>query len=138
MVQKQLEDARYMMQEISKIVDQYTELQKERSEVTGDDVQEAIDFIDREVGYWLPKRKQVVLAALRQMQGWIPVSEPPKEAYGCFVVVDEDDHNGNPHSVVLPYAVGFDGTGWNNVDGETIPFEVTHWMSLPEPPKEKA
>lgn len=34
-----IEDARDMMREISKIVDQYTELQKERPEVTDEDVQ---------------------------------------------------------------------------------------------------
>ena len=72
------------------------------------------------------------------MMKWIPVSERlPEEPYGCLLVVEEDDYWGTIHEVLLPYFAGFDGTNWNDGDGQTIPFEVTHWMPLPEPPKEK-
>lgn len=70
--------------------------------------------------------------------GWIPVSEKlPEEAFGCLVtVIDFNPVTQNEFENILPYVVGYDGNGWNDIDGETIPFEVIAWMPRPEPYKE--
>ena len=71
------------------------------------------------------------------MSEWTPVSERlPELVYGCLVTVEMDSMPSfEPIPVVLPYAVGYDGEGWNNSDGNTIPYEVIAWMPLPEPYK---
>ena len=70
--------------------------------------------------------------------GWIPVSEKlPEEAFGCLVtVIDFNPVTLTEFENILPYVVGYDGNGWNDIDGETIPFEVIAWMPRPEPYKE--
>ena len=70
--------------------------------------------------------------------GWIPVSEKlPEEAFGCLVtVIDCNPVTLTEFENILPYVVGYDGNGWNDIDGETIPFEVIAWMPRPEPYKE--
>jgi hypothetical protein len=83
--------------------------------------------------------QQADLARLREAERWVPVTERlPTESYGCLVMVDEDDYFGEVRSVLLPYVVGYDGEGWNDIDGQTIPFEVTHWkrIVLPAGPEE--
>ena len=75
-------------------------------------------------------------AELKEAQRWVPVSERlPEEPYGCLLIVEEDDHGGEPRKVLLPYFAGYDGDGWNDGDGQRVPFEVTHWQPLPQPPK---
>ena len=69
---------------------------------------------------------------------WIPVSErlPETANFGCFVTVyNTDIRTGEEFEMVLPYAVGYDGETWNDIDGEVIPFEVIAWRPLPEPYK---
>ena len=69
---------------------------------------------------------------LTEAHGWIPTAEKmPEEPYGCLLMVEEDDHYGEPQKVLLPYFAGYDGAGWNDGEGKRIPFEVTHWMPLP-------
>lgn len=70
--------------------------------------------------------------------GWIPCSDRlPEEAFGCLVtVIDCNPVTQKEFENILPYVVGYDGNGWNDIDGETIPFEVIAWMPQPEPYKE--
>ena len=67
--------------------------------------------------------------------GWIPVEERmPEEAFGCLVtVIDCNPVTLTEFENILPYVVGYDGNGWNDIDGETIPFEVIAWRKLPTP-----
>lgn len=67
--------------------------------------------------------------------GWIPVEERlPEEAFGCLVtVMDCESSTQTDFENILPYFVGYDGHGWNDADGEEIPFEVIAWQPLPEP-----
>lgn len=71
--------------------------------------------------------------------GWIPCSyRLPEEAFGCLVtVIDCNPVTLTEFENILPYVVGYDGDGWNDADGETIPFEVIAWKPLPQPYKPK-
>lgn len=87
--------------------------------------------------YW-KELMEMAITALQNQPGWIPVSERlPEKSYGCLVtVMDFEPLTQTDFENILPYFVGYDGHGWNNADGETIPFEVIAWMPLPEPYRE--
>ena len=80
---------------------------------------------------------QIALDIMEESR-WISVNERlPETAFGCLVTVYETDRRtGEEFEAILPYAVGYDGETWNDIDGEVIPFEVIAWRPLPEPYKE--
>ena len=95
----------------------------------------------KELGQLMAHNKAIEIVkqeAEKYNNGWIPVSEKlPEEAFGCLVtVIDFNPVTQNEFENILPYVVGYDGNGWNDIDGETIPFEVIAWMPQPEPYKE--
>jgi len=63
---------------------------------------------------------------------WIPASEPPKES-GYYLVAYKDKYNGSRRISRDFYAKCNVGEWWENDFGRI----VTHWMLLPEPPKER-
>lgn len=73
---------------------------------------------------------------------WVPVTEEtmPKEPYGCLLIVWDTPYDGGDDCLAYyPGFAGWDGTQWNDGDGQQVPFEVAYWMQLPpmpQPPKE--
>ena len=77
---------------------------------------------------------------------WIPVTERVPDKDGDYLVIK--DLSGDPYTDILGFAVDgdkicrFDLSGEKNCfyyyyDGEYISTDnVTHWMPLPQPPKE--
>lgn len=73
------------------------------------------------------------LEDLKSREWHLADKELPKEAYACFVTVEEDDRNGEPQRVVYPEFVGYDGQDWVDAEGRVIPFEVVAWQPRPLP-----
>ncbi len=73
-----------------------------------------------------------VIRDIPEDDGWIPVTEPPKER-DCYIVTVRHWVDGNPVS----REAYWNGADWLSCDKrhELTP-RVTHWMPLPEPPKE--
>lgn len=64
-------------------------------------------------------------------QKWIPVSERLPEKWGSAIVYRKGEHYS-----MLRYTPAL---GWHFYDpewGDVEVYDVTHWMPLPEPPKE--
>jgi hypothetical protein len=72
------------------------------------------------------------LRELDEKQRWIAVTEPPKER-GCYFVTVKHWLDGKP----VTREAYWNGADWLSCDKkhELTP-RVTHWMPLPEPPKE--
>lgn len=63
------------------------------------------------------------------VQQWVPVSVRLPEEHGEYIVVIKGT---NRATTLLYHPIG--GTG--RCPGSLAPYPVTHWMPLPEPPKE--
>lgn len=150
-----ISDAKEMMHEISKIVDQYTELQNERRAVQPEEVQRAIEAMQNIREFYTytdieAKSVDLAITALRQMQGWIPCSERLPEV-GNFVLIynsyspeeyetlsigmiyQPSDGRRKPYWKWLAHRKDSFYSDWI-CPGEEY---ITHWMPLPEPPKEE-
>ena len=68
------------------------------------------------------------------VQEWIPVKDRMPEAGGYVVCIAKR----NPFSRFMPMVARIEKNGWANPITEQYISEVTHWMPLPEPPKEDA
>ena len=66
------------------------------------------------------------------VQEWIPVKDMMPEVGGYVVCIAKR----NPFSRFMPMAARIERNGWVNPITEQYISEVTHWMPLPEPPKE--
>jgi len=81
-----------------------------------------IDYVEA-----LEAELQSRIAELEAAQRWIPVSERLPEEFTPVLTFSKD--NDKPVTAIL--AAGF---WWSNVDWA---LNVTHWMSLPQPPEVK-
>lgn len=76
----------------------------------------------------------LAVAALREQEErrWIPVSDPPIEK-GCYFVTVKHWYDGLP----VAREAYWNGADWLSCERKLeITPRVTHWMPLPEPPKE--
>ena len=84
----------------------------------------------------LMKSIDFAISALREQEErrWSPVDESPK-GKGCYIVAVNHWLDGNP----VTREAYWNGCDWLSCDKkrELTP-RVTHWMPLPEPPKEGA
>lgn len=67
------------------------------------------------------------------VQEWISVDDRLPETGGYVVCVAKR----NPFSRFMPMVARIEKNGWVNPITEQYISDVTHWMPLPEPPKEK-
>ena len=120
-----------MNKAFEKILEQLEELQNNLLSQTEGDVSVQVGIING-VMY---SKKIVQEVAEEYNDGWIACSERlPEEAFGCLVtVMDCNPSTQTDFENILPYVVGYDGHGWNDADGEEIPFEVLAWRKLPLP-----
>ena len=120
-----------MNEVFEKILEQLEELQNNLLSQTEGDVSVQVGIING-VMY---SKKIVQEVAEEYNDGWIACSERlPEEAFGCLVtVMDCNPSTQTDFENILPYVVGYDGHGWNDADGEEIPFEVLAWRKLPLP-----
>lgn len=82
------------------------------------------------------KRIAELEAALREQEErlWIPFSDPPKEK-GCYFVTVKHWLDGNP----VAREAYWNGADWLSCEKrQEITPRVTHWIHMPEPPKEDA
>ena len=66
------------------------------------------------------------------VQKWIPVEDRLPEAGGYVVCIAKR----NPFSRFMPMVARIEKNGWVNPMTEQYISEVTHWMPMPELPKE--
>ena len=78
------------------------------------------------------ERDQKEIADLREKQQWIPVTERMPERDIQVIGWYKD----NPFSQYRLGVVAWNGNGWVFVYAHRYVTDVTHWMTLPEPPKE--
>lgn len=73
-----------------------------------------------------------ILANGVTVQRWIPASEPPKESgeYNVMIL-------GGVIPTSLFYSKSENGWYESTDDDHAEPYRITHWMPLPEPPKEE-
>ena len=96
------------------------------------DVREKLVELLREVQYLGGLEEKIadhLIAHGVTVQQWVPVSVRLPEEHGEYIVVIKGT---NRATTLLYLPIG--GTG--RCPGSLAPYPVTHWMPLPEPPKE--
>ena len=63
------------------------------------------------------------------MSKWIKIEDDTPQDDFDVLVCNEDD------VTISTYRVGDDGYGWFDIEEESIGWNITHWMPLPEAPK---
>jgi hypothetical protein len=97
---------------------------------------------------WLEVKRESIAAALRtayaagaEADRWQPIETAPRDGTSILVAGGTITWHGPGTTVTLEEVshVNWDGAGWwvgNDEDGEHISCEPTHWMPLPQKPKE--
>ena len=118
-------DCRQIMLKAADVLEEHTEVSPE------------VEYTVNKHADRLISRMQRLLDSIDNRLTWHPVTEPPRYKAG-----DEEEYKGylvyaNGYYEVADYTTEkFDNTPYFHVDGEYEP-DVTHWMPLPEPPKEE-
>ena len=86
----------------------------------------AIMAIERDV-------RDMPAADVAPVQNWISVKDSSPEAGGYVVCIAKR----NPFSRFMPMVAKIEKNGWVNPITEQYISDVSHWMPIPEPPKEK-
>lgn len=71
---------------------------------------------------------------LAQIPRWIPVSERLPEESGRYLVIAIEPWFGSTCTEIMRYRAGENLWAY---DGRITESKITHWMLLPEPPKEE-
>jgi hypothetical protein len=101
---------------------------------------EAMNSIDKSTGYTVTllnevERQNAEIAMLKRALEWIPVSERLPEKTGTYLVAYHPCYWDNVEPEIR---VGIDSFRGKTVWAKKKYQRVTHWMLLPEPPKEAA
>ena len=94
-----------------------------------------VNIIQNSVGgcgeFWAEVIADGLIANGVTVQEWIPASDPPKES-GEYVVMI----HGGVKATTLFYSEYYKVWCEFDDDEHEIPYNVTHWMPLPDPPRE--
>lgn len=95
-----------------------------------------VEIIQNSVGgcarHWAEVIADGLIAHGVTVQEWVSVDDRLPEAGGYVVCIAKR----NPFSRFMPMVARIEKNGWVNPITEQYISEVTHWMPLPEPPKE--
>lgn len=72
--------------------------------------------------------------AAEKIPRWIPVKEPPKEGEPVFVHIPCRYRKQES----IPMIAFWEQGQWKEYESHRLVYNITHWMPLPEPPKEDA
>ena len=99
------------------------------------DVREKMAELIESARYWGSNTSEEIANNLLEngvtVQEWISVDDRFPEAGGYVVCIAKR----NPFSRFMPMVARIDKNGWANPITEQYISEVTHWMTLPTPPK---
>lgn len=87
---------------------------------------QAADAIEELSAIREEQKAQIIAMAAEDKPRWIPITEKLPEEDGCYLVAVKNDHQRR-----------YSKTAWFSHDSWLARQDVTHWMSLPEPPKEE-
>ena len=100
------------------------------------DVREKLMELIESARYWGSNTSEEIADNLLDsgvmVQEWISVKDRLPEAGGYVVCIAKR----NPFSRFMPMVARIEKNGWANPITDQYISEVTHWMPLPEPPKE--
>ena len=101
------------------------------------DVREKLVELIESARYWGSNTSEEIAENLIchgvTVQEWISVNDRLPEAGGYVVCIAKR----NPFSRFMPMVARIEKNGWANPITEQYISEVTHWLPLPEPPKEE-
>lgn len=83
--------------------------------------------------WYANKIKSIPAADVAPVQKWISVKDRSPEAGGYVVCIAKR----NPFSRFMPMVAKIEKNGWVNPITEQYISDVSHWMPIPEPSKEK-
>ena len=99
------------------------------------DVREKLVDLIESARYWGSNTSEEIADNLLEngvtVQDWISVKDMLPEAGGYVVCIAKR----NPFSRFMPMVARIEKNGWANPITEQYISEVTHWMTIPQPPK---